>query len=44
MQVHNAVGSDTPKANEPAKKVKAITQKALDEAHDVMEDKTVRAS
>ena len=42
--LYNAVCSDTPKANEHATKVKAIAQKALDEAHDVMDDKTVRAS
>jgi hypothetical protein len=34
----------TLKANEHTKKVKVIAQKVLDEAHDVMDDKTVRAS
>jgi hypothetical protein len=34
----------TPKANEHTKKVKAIAQKTLDEAHEVMDDKTVRAA
>jgi hypothetical protein len=34
----------TPKANEHANKVKAIAQKVLDEASDVLDDKTVRAS
>ena len=36
------VCSDTPKANEHAKRVKAIAQKVLDEASDVLDDKTVR--
>ena len=39
-----SLGAATPKANEHTTKVKAIAQKALDEAHDVMDDKTVRAS
>jgi hypothetical protein len=34
----------TPKAHEHTKQVKAIAQKTLDEAHDVMDDKTVRVS
>jgi hypothetical protein len=39
--LYNAVCSDTPKANEHAKKVKAIAQKVLDEASDVLDDKIV---
>jgi hypothetical protein len=41
MHLYNAVCSDTPKAHEYAKKVKAIAQKVLDEASDVLDDKTV---
>jgi len=41
MHLYNAVCSNTLKANEYAKKIKAIAQKVLDEASDVLEDKAV---
>ena len=41
MHLYNAVCSDTPKANEHTNKFKAIAQKVLDEASDVLEDKAV---
>jgi hypothetical protein len=44
MHLYNAVCSDTTKANEHTKKVKAIAQKVLDEASDVLDDKTARVS
>ena len=41
MHLYNAVCSNTLKANKYAKKIKAIAQKVLDEASDVLEDKAV---
>jgi hypothetical protein len=44
MYLYNTVCSGAPKANEHTNKVKAIAQKVLDEASDVLDDKTVGVS
>ena len=44
MHFYDAVCADTPKAIRYAKKVKALAQKALDEASTVLDDTTVHVS
>ena len=44
MHFYDAVCADPPKALAYAKQVKALVQKALDEASDVLEDTTTRVS
>lgn len=44
MHFYDAVCADPPKALAYAKQVKALAQKALDEANDVLEDTTTRVS
>jgi tetratricopeptide (TPR) repeat protein len=44
MHFYDAVCADTPKALKYAKKVKALAQKALDEASAVLDDETTRVS
>jgi predicted Zn-dependent protease len=44
MHFYDAVCADAPKAIAYAKQVKALAQKALDEARDVLEDTTARVS
>jgi hypothetical protein len=44
MHFYDAVSADAPKAIIYAKQVKALAQKALDEARDVLEDTTAHVS
>jgi tetratricopeptide (TPR) repeat protein len=44
MHFYDAVSADPPKALAYAKQVKALAQKALDEASDVLEDTTTSVS
>lgn len=44
MHFYDAVCADTPKAIKYARKVKALAQKALDEASAVLDDETTRVS
>ena len=44
MHFYDVVCADPPKALAYAKQVKALAQKALDEASDVLEDTTTRVS
>ena len=44
MHFYDVVCADSPKALAYAKQVKALAQKALDEASDVLEDTTTRVS
>jgi tetratricopeptide (TPR) repeat protein len=44
MHFYDAVCADPPKARAYAKQVKALAQKALDEASDVLEDTTTSVS
>ena len=44
MHFYDAICADSPKALAYAKQVKALAQKALDEASDVLEDTTISIS